>query len=176
MAEKNNLNFDTKYTRKTNDTSYDFPSSIYDKEQDSFHMEVNALGQNEFVKDKERVNWYEQIQSYHDGCALQCLLKKYEQTGDASVLNRKTGEYFDATDMPNTLIGMYKKVQEGEQFFDKLPKEVKEQFNNSFTEFLAKGGVIENANTNSNNVASDNIPTDTTKSNKKVKEEKENED
>lgn len=157
--------FDTKYTRNTKDKKFDLPQEIYDKESDNFHLEVNKAGQNNMVKDEIRVNWYEQIQSYHDGCALKCLLDKYKQTGDVSILNRKSGEYFDASEMPTTLIDMYKKVQEGEQLFENLPKETKEKFNNSFTEFLAKNGTI------SESIVNDDVVSDE----KRVKKEKNNE-
>lgn len=142
MAKNNVVKFDTKYTRDTSKDFYQLPKEIYNKEQYEYHIEVDALGHEVSVKNDKPLNWYEQIQSYHDGCALKCLLDRYKQTGDLGVINKQTGSYFDASDMPTDLISMYKKVQEGERYFNNLPLEVKQLFNNSFTEFLSKDGVI----------------------------------
>lgn len=142
MAKNNIIQFDTKYTRDTSKSCYNFNQDIYNKDHYEYHIEVDSFGHEVSVKNDKPINWYEQIQSYHDGCALKCLLDRYKQTGDLAIINKTNGQYFDASDMPDTLIGMYKKVQEGERYFNSLPTEVKQLFNNSFTEFLDKDGVV----------------------------------
>lgn len=157
--------FDTQYTRDTKDKAYDLDVAIYSKEKPTYHLVIDKFGHQKLEQDGVE-NIYDKIQAYHDGCALKCILARYKETGDVSLLNRKSGAFFDSTDMPDSLLGMYKKVNEGKEFFNNLPLEVRQQFNNDFGEFLAKGGVI---NDNKNNDIPTNDSGADTKTNKRTK-------
>lgn len=170
MSNNTKVMFDTKYTRNTKDTKYDFDNAIYAKDKDTFHLVIDDFGHQKLEKNGTD-NWYAKIQSYHDGCALKCMLARYKETGDISFLSKSNGQYFDATNMPTSLLDMYKKVNEGKELFANLPLEVRQQFNNDFGEFLAKGGVYD-VPSNSNTNVSDN----TSNSNEVVKKESKEDD
>lgn len=127
------------------------------KEKVTYHMRVDERGVNDLVADDVKFDWYGMIQASTEGCSIEYLLKKYEQTGDISLLQRKQGSFFDVTDLPDSLIGMYKKIQEGERYFNELPLEVRESFDNSFTKFLAQNGEIKTNNINKSVVSDENI-------------------
>lgn len=59
------------------------------------------------------------------------------QAGDINLLNQKKGFYGDFTNMPKTYAEMLDLMHKGEEFFNKLPVEVKEQYNNDFGQFFA---------------------------------------
>lgn len=59
------------------------------------------------------------------------------QAGDISLLNQKQGFFGDVTDMPKTYAEMLDLIKRGEEFFKRLPADVKEQYNNDFNQFFA---------------------------------------
>ena len=59
------------------------------------------------------------------------------QAGDIGLLNQKQGFYGDVTEMPKTYAEMLDLMHKGEQFFEKLPASVKEEYNNDFNQFFA---------------------------------------
>lgn len=63
------------------------------------------------------------------------ILRKYEN-GNVDVLSKTFGQYFDSTDMPRTLQDAQNALIKAEVYFDKLPVDVKNKFNNSCSAFL----------------------------------------
>lgn len=59
------------------------------------------------------------------------------QAGDISLLNQKQGFFGDVTDMPKTYAEMLDLITRGQEFFKRLPAEIKEQYNNDFNQFFA---------------------------------------
>lgn len=59
------------------------------------------------------------------------------QAGDINLLNQKQGFYGDVTNLPKTYAEMLDLMHKGEEFFNKLPVDVKEQYNNDFGQFFA---------------------------------------
>lgn len=59
------------------------------------------------------------------------------QAGDISLLNQKQGFYGDVTEMPKTYAEMLDLIHRGEEFFNKLPADVKAEYNNDFNQFFA---------------------------------------
>ena len=78
---------------------------------------------------------YADIQLYKDECDVNLLVERYKQ-GDVGVLERVRGFYADVSDAPKSLADVLNTVAKAEQFFESLPVEVKQAFNNSFSEFL----------------------------------------
>lgn len=83
-----------------------------------------------------QVNLYDEIQSHRDSVDIHVLMQRYAD-GDVDVLGRVQGVYADITEMPKTYAELLNSVIAGEEMFNGLPVEVKERFNNSFTEFMA---------------------------------------
>lgn len=147
------------------------PTCSGSKTKVKYHLEVDAKGVNVLVAEKEPFDWYGMIQASTDGCSLEKMLDRYRKTGDLSILNKRTGAYFDATAMPNSLIGMYKKIQEGERYFNELPLDIRQKFDNSFTKFLANNGCYKSDAVKSDSVKFDSVKSDSVKSEKNVKKE-----
>lgn len=63
------------------------------------------------------------------------ILKKYEN-GNFDVLSKTVGQFFDATEMPRSLQDAQNALIKAEVYFDKLPVDVKNKFNNSCASFL----------------------------------------
>lgn len=82
---------------------------------------------------------YDDIQAYADSCDINLILARYAN-GETDVLSRVQGFYTDVSDMPNTYIGMFNLINKGEEFFNSLPIEEKNKFNNSFPQFLSALG------------------------------------
>ena len=79
---------------------------------------------------------YDEIQSHADSCDINLLYKRYVQ-GETDVLARVQGMYGDFTAMPKTYADMLNSVMAGERFFDALPIDVKNQFGNNFSHWMA---------------------------------------
>lgn len=79
---------------------------------------------------------YGYIQSHKDSVDINVLLKRY-QNGDATALNRAQAFFMDTTDLPSTHAEWLNRVNQGRQFFDSLPAEVRGRFGNDFNRFIA---------------------------------------
>lgn len=82
---------------------------------------------------------YGYIQSHRDSVEIHALLQRFS-AGDESVLSRRQGFFADVSELPKTYAEVLQSVLVGEQTFNRLPVEVKQQFNNSFSEWLASFG------------------------------------
>lgn len=81
-------------------------------------------------------NLYEYIQSHKESVDIHVLLDRFVN-GETDVLSRMQGFYADVSDMPKTYAEVLNAVIIGEETFSKLPVEVKQRFNNSFSEWLS---------------------------------------
>lgn len=171
MVDKKELKMDIIDSAMLDNKAVRVPTASGEFYKKKYHLEVNALGVNELVEEDEPFDWYGMIQASTEGCSMDYLLKRFQQTGDISILQKTKGQYFDSTDMPKDLLGMYKKVQEGERYFNQLPLEVRQQFDNSFTKFLASEGVSNvNISNNVNNVNTDSVDNSSKKIESEVNE------
>lgn len=82
-----------------------------------------------------RENLYEYIQSHKESTDIHVLLDRFAN-GEEDVLQRIQGFYGDVTSMPKTYAEVLNAVIAGEETFARLPIEVKNRFNNSFSEWL----------------------------------------
>lgn len=89
---------------------------------------------------KGKYSLYDEIQSHRDSCDLQIILKRYLNTGDESVLQRRVAYYTDVTDIPKTYADVLKLANAAREMFSVLTTEQKEAFNNNPDEFLASFG------------------------------------
>lgn len=90
-------------------------------------LEINPVGQEDL---------YGYIQSHRDSVDIHVILKRFA-AGEVDVLSQVQGFYADASDMPKTYAEVLNAVLDGERAFNALPIEVKQRFNNSFSEWLA---------------------------------------
>lgn len=80
------------------------------------------------------------IQAAKDSTDIATIVKFYQETGDETVLNRYTPQYGDFTKIPKTLAEFLQLRIDSQNFFDALPADVKQQFNNSADQFFAQAG------------------------------------
>jgi len=89
------------------------------------------------LKKSGKTNIYEKIQAAKDECDIYKILERYEN-GNVDVINKVQGIYADITNMPRNLAEAQNLILKTENEFAKLPKEIKEAFNNSSSEFITK--------------------------------------
>lgn len=86
-----------------------------------------------------KTNIYEKIQASKDDCLVYNILDRFKQ-GDVSVLNARQGGYGDFTEAPKTLAESQQRLIDAEQYFLKLPLDVRKEFNHSVVDFLNSVG------------------------------------
>lgn len=85
-----------------------------------------------------RKNVYEEIQSYAEECKIENILAR-AAIGDMSDF-RPDGIYQDITNIPTNFIDTRKQIVALENTWNGLSKEIKEKYNWSMDEFIAKAG------------------------------------
>lgn len=88
------------------------------------------------LREDGKYNLYEEIQSYRDSVDLHLILERYAN-GDVTALSRAQGTYGDFTGFPTTYAGVLNLINDGRMYFDSLPLDVRNKFNNSFEQFFA---------------------------------------
>lgn len=86
-----------------------------------------------------KINTYAEIQSHKDSVDIHVLMRQFFN-GDVEALSRRQGFYADVTEMPKTMAEALNMMVDRERDFYSLPVEVRQKFNNSFSEFLAASG------------------------------------
>lgn len=84
-------------------------------------------------------NIQEIIDSHSDEVDINVLIARF-QAGDTSVLNKRAGQYGDFTQFPKTYAEILQLEINSRNFFDSLPVEVKQKFNNDANQFFAQTG------------------------------------
>lgn len=78
---------------------------------------------------------YDEIQSYADECKVENILAR-SASGDINALNQRQGMYADISSSPKTLMEAQNSILKLSNFFDKLPAETREKFDNSKEKFV----------------------------------------
>lgn len=87
-------------------------------------------------------NVWEEIQAGLEESKIENILHAVAM-GDLSALNAREGTYMDATTMPKTLMEAQNLVLKMKSEFEKMPTEVKNQFNNSADKYVEMMGTEE---------------------------------
>lgn len=88
------------------------------------------------LEETGKENIYDYIQSFKDSTNIHVILKRFAN-GEKEVLERVQSTFADVTDFPVTYAELLNTVNDGEAFFNSLPKEVRAQFDHSFGVFMA---------------------------------------
>lgn len=90
----------------------------------------------------DKTDLYAYIQSHKDSVDINKLLERFAETGDMSVFNQRQQQpmYADFMDMPKSVAEMYQRVNDVNDAFMQLDPKVRQQFNNSASEWLAAFG------------------------------------
>lgn len=100
------------------------------KVNDSGILELQMVGEEDT---------YPLIQSYKDSCSINYLLAKYAN-GDVNALSKVQGVYGDFTQLPKSFAEVLQRVIDGENYFNSLPLDVRQQFANDFRRWFAEAG------------------------------------
>lgn len=84
-------------------------------------------------------NWQEEIDSHKDATSLKRLIYEYEN-GNLNALNRVESFYGDFTDVPKTQAELLNRILDAEDYFAHLPKDIKNEFDNSPEQFFSSMG------------------------------------
>lgn len=125
------MDFDTKYSRSAKNKEFISNSGL--PYLDVYEYRYDDKGVKELViVGKEDI--FGMIQSSKDSVDINVLLSKFIN-GDETALNRVKGIYMDVSDMPTTYAELFDRNEQCKSLFEQLPVDIKEKFNNSYTEF-----------------------------------------
>lgn len=108
------------------------------KEQPILGYKYNELGKKELIV-KGIKDRYQEAQDRLPGVEIKTLIDRYTM-GDIAALERVKGIYGDFTETPTTYIEAMNVVQNRTEAFNALPKEIKQDFENSAEQFIAAIG------------------------------------
>lgn len=123
-------------------TQYDARERLFSNPGDPIHITYAGHYDEKgrvVLEESGRENIYDQIQSHAESCDIHVLLKRY-MNGDVSALSQAQGQFIDVTDFPKTYADMLNFVNDMERSFMSLPADVRAEFGNSFSEYLAASG------------------------------------
>ena len=94
------------------------------------HYELVTVGQSDL---------YQEIQSHKDSVDIYKLLDRY-RNGDISALQHVQGQYLDLVDAPKTLAEAYEFIHNAKAFFEKLPLDIRKEYDHDASKFVADLG------------------------------------
>lgn len=98
--------------------------------------QLRIIDNNEEIVETGKSNLYEYIQSHADSVDITKILERCALIQDYSMLNRMPAAFMDVTDMPSNLAEAYAQVKDAKNYFDRMPIDIKEKYNNNFVEFI----------------------------------------
>lgn len=106
---------------------------------DIYEYHYDEKGVRELKKTDRKENVYARIQADYDATDINKLMARFA-LGDSSALDQRAGFYGDATKLPSTYAEMFDRVEACKQFFDSLPVDLKQSFDNSYEVYFATFG------------------------------------
>ena len=92
------------------------------------------------LKEVGEENIQDKINAAKDSTDIATIVAYYNQTGDASVLQRYVPVYGDFSKLPATLAEFLQLRIDSENFFNALPVEIRKEFDNDSNKFFAQAG------------------------------------
>lgn len=126
--------FDDKVAKKE---TYKTVSGTPYLEQYEYH--VNKDGIRSLVKTDRKENVHARIQADYDSTDINKLMARFA-LGDSTAFDQRSGFYGDVTKLPSNYAELFNRVEECKQYFDHLPVDVKQLFDNSYEVFFASYG------------------------------------
>lgn len=118
------------------------PTSSGTQFLNTYQEEINKkTGMKELVKTGE-TNIYEMIQADLESTKIENILHQVAM-GDLQALNQRDMTYADATAMPKNLMEAQNLVLKMQAEFEKMPIEVRKEFNNSAEQYISEMGTPE---------------------------------
>lgn len=82
-------------------------------------------------------NLQAEIDSYADSCNIDLLVQRCVN-GEPDILNQRQGFYGDFTEYPKTYAEMVEMMVNAKSYFDSLPLEIRNKFNNDVNVFISE--------------------------------------
>lgn len=82
-------------------------------------------------------NVYDHIQADYPSTDINLLMHRFA-LGDTSAIDVREGFYADVSKMPSSYAELFQTYENCKLYFDELPTDLKEMFNNSYTEFFSE--------------------------------------
>lgn len=102
--------------------------------------QLRIVDNHEEIVETGKTNLYEYIQSFADSVDITKILEKCALINDYSLLNRMPTTFMDVSDMPSNLAEAYAAVKDAENYFNHLPLDIKDKYNQNFVEFMSDIG------------------------------------
>lgn len=102
--------------------------------------QLRIIDNSEQIVETGKSNLYEYIQSHADSVDIEKILERCALIEDYSLLNRMPSAFMDVTEMPKNLAEAYAHVQDAKNFFDRMPIDIKEKYENNFVQFISDIG------------------------------------
>lgn len=102
--------------------------------KDEYQLRITEDGE-DLVKTGQS-DLYEYIQSHADSVDIHKILERCAMIQDYSILNRMPADFMDVTEMPKNLAQAHAAVKDAENYFMHLPLSMRQEYDNSFTNFL----------------------------------------
>lgn len=120
------------------------PMPKTNKYEPEYKEVLNKNGKKE-LKEVGKINVYEKIQEARAGSALDEITKKYLIKINDMDLTKLEEAVTDLTNVPTNLIETMNVINNAKEIYESAPAELKNRFNNNFTEFIAgaQNGTLE---------------------------------
>lgn len=82
------------------------------------------------IKQIGEQNVYDKIQSYKDDVDIYNILKRFSETGDSSLLNKRVGTFMDIADLPDNIHDFNKMLDDAVEKYNNLDESIKENIFN----------------------------------------------
>lgn len=129
------MDFPTKYTID-NKEIFSEPGTPTLQE---YEYKLDKKGRKMLIKKDSFVNVYERIQADRDSTDINKLMERFA-LGDSEALDINKGFYIDARELPKDYREVFDRGLEAEQYFDSLPTELKQMFDNSYSVYFSEIG------------------------------------
>lgn len=104
----------------------------------TYEITVDELG-HKTLKENGSTNTYAKIQEHLEETLIENILQR-AALGDEEALNRVQSQYLDTTDMPKTLAEAQNKILSIKNEFEKLPVEIRREFDFSPEKYIQEYG------------------------------------
>lgn len=106
---------------------------------EEYEYKFDKEGHKNLVPKGTKIDVYSKIQADKDSCDINKLMERFA-LGDSEALNVNKGYWIDATKLPTNLAEVFERGLEAEQYFEGLPTDLKEMFDNSHSVFFTEMG------------------------------------
>lgn len=104
-----------------------------------YEMDIDSNGHKILVKTENMENVYEKIQESLEETKIENIIRR-AIGGDPMALAQTNGQYFDATDAPQSLAEAQRMIIQATEDFYKLPLTIREKFDHSPEKYINEFG------------------------------------